>query len=80
AIYIHVNLMTLTWSWAFFPSVMFMYLIFLYAIVQNTLIYEKTQRFNTVILSSFIIIQLFFAAVVSNAIGIGSVLHLFVSI
>ena len=80
AIYIHVNLMTLTWSWAFFPSVMFMYLIFLYAIVQNTLIYEKTQRFSTVILSSFVIIQLFFAAVISNAIGIGAVLHLFVSI
>lgn len=80
AIYIHVNLMTLTWSWAFFPSVMFMYLIFLYAIVQNTLIYEKTQRFSTVILSSFVIVQLFFAAVISNAIGIGAVLHLFVSI
>jgi len=80
AIYIHVNLMTLTWSWAFFPSVMFMYLIFLYAIVQNTLIYEKTQRFSTVILSSFVIVQIFFAAVISNAIGIGAVLHLFVSI
>jgi hypothetical protein len=80
AIYVHINLMTLTWSWAFFPSVMFMYLIFLYAIIQNTLIYEKTRRFNTVILSSFVIIQLFFAAVVSNAVGIGAVLHLFVNI
>ena len=79
AIYVHINLMTLTWSWAFFPSVMFMYLIFLYAIIQNTFIYEKTQRFSTVILSSFNTIQLFFAAVVSNAIGIGAVLHLFVS-
>jgi dienelactone hydrolase len=80
AIYIHFNLMTLTWSWAFFPSVIFMYLVFLYAIVQNTLIYEKTQRFSTVILSSFVIIQLFFAAVISNALGIGSALHLFVSL
>ncbi len=80
AIYIQINLIALTWSWAFFPSVIFMYLIFLYAIIQNTLIYEKTQRFNTVILSSFVIIQLFFAAVISNAIGIGSALHLFVSI
>jgi dienelactone hydrolase len=80
AIYIQINLITLTWSWAFFPSVIFMYLIFLYAIIQNTLIYEKTQRFSTVILSSFVIIQLFFAAVVSNALGIGSALHLFVSL
>jgi hypothetical protein len=79
ATYIQINLMILTWSWAFFPSVIFMYLIFLYAIIQNTLIYEKTQRFSTVILSSFDIIQLFFAAVISNAIGIGSALHLFVS-
>ncbi|MFX0077207.1 MAG: hypothetical protein ACFE96_17315, partial [Candidatus Hermodarchaeota archaeon] len=80
AVYIQINLMVLTWSWAFFPSVIFMYLIFLYAIIQNTLIYEKTQRFSTVILSSFDIIQLFFAAVISNAIGIGAALHLFVSI
>ncbi|NVM16404.1 MAG: alpha/beta fold hydrolase [Candidatus Lokiarchaeota archaeon] len=80
AIYIHINLMVLTWSWAFFPSVIFMYLVFLYAIIQNTFIYEKTQRFSTVILSSFNIVQLFFAAVISNAIGIGAVLHLFVSI
>ena len=79
ATFIQLNLMALTWSWAFFPSVIFMYLILLYAIVQNTLIYEKTQRFSTVILSSFDIIQLFFAAVISNAIGIGSALHLFVS-
>ncbi len=80
AIYVQINLMTLTWTWAFFPSVMFMYLIFLYAIIQNTLIYENTKRFSTVILSSFDIIQLFFAAVISNAIGIGAALHLFVNI
>ncbi len=77
-VFVQINLMTLTWTWAFFPSVMFMYLIFLYAIIQNTLIYENTQRFNTVILSSFILIQLFFAAVVSNALGVSSALHLFV--
>lgn len=80
AIFIQINLMTLTWAWAFFPSVMFMYLIFLYAIIQNTLIYENTKRFSTVILSSFDIIQLFFGAVISNAIGIGAALHLFVKI
>ena len=80
AVYVQINLMTLTWTWAFFPSVMFMYVIFLYAIIQNTLIYENTQRFSAVILSSFVLIQLFFAAVLSNALGISSALHLFVQI
>jgi dienelactone hydrolase len=80
AIYIQINLMALTSTWAFFPSVMFMYLIFLFVIIQNTLIYENTKSFSTVILSSFDIIQLFFAVVISNAIGIGAALHLFVKI
>jgi len=80
AIYIQINLMALTSTWAFFPSVMFMYLVFLYVIIQNTLIYENTKSFSTVILSSFVIIQLFFAVVISNAIGIGAALHLFVKI
>jgi hypothetical protein len=80
AIYILINLMALTSTWAFFPSVMFMYLVFLYVIIQNTLIYENTKSFSTVILSSFVIIQLFFAVVISNAIGIGAALHLFVKI
>jgi dienelactone hydrolase len=79
-VFVNINLMTLTWTWAFFPSVLFMYLIFLYATIQNTIIYENTQRFSTVIISSFALIQLFFAAVVSNALGIGSALQLFVQL
>jgi len=79
-VFVNINLMTLTWTWAFFPSVLFMYLIFLYATIQNTLIYENTQRFSTVIISSFALIQIFFAAVVSNALGIGSALQLFVQL
>ncbi len=79
-VFVNINLMMLTWTWAFFPSVLFMYLIFLYATIQNTLIYENTQRFSTVIISSFALIQIFFAAVVSNALGIGSALHLFVQL
>jgi len=79
-VFVNINLMTLTWTWAFFPSVLFMYLIFLYATIQNTLIYENTQRFSAVIISSFALIQLFFAAVVSNALGIGSALQLFVQL
>lgn len=80
ATYVQINLIALTSSWAFFPSVMFTYLIFLIVIIQNTLIYEKTTCFTTVILSSFTIIQLMFATVISNAFGIGAVLHLFVNL
>jgi len=80
ATYVQINLITLTSSWAFFPSVMFTYLIFLIVIIQNTLIYEKTKCFSTVILSSFTIIQLMFATVISNVFGIGAVLHLFVNL
>jgi hypothetical protein len=72
---IQINLMILTWSWAFFPSVIFTYLIFLIVIIQNTLIFEHTKSFGSVVLSSFEIIQIFFSAVVSNAIGISAALH-----
>jgi len=80
ATYVLVNLMTLTWSWIFFPSVLFTYIIFLIVVIQNTLIFQNTKSFGSVILSSFNIIQLFFSAVISNALGVGAVLHLFVEI
>jgi len=80
SIYIHVNLIILTWKWMFFPSVMFMYFIFIIIIIQNTLIYQYTKRFSSVIVYSFEIIQLFFSAIISNAFGIGNVLHFFVNL
>ena len=79
AFYVQINLITLTWSWSFFPSVMFTYLILLVVVIQNTLIYEKTLCFTTIILSSFNIIQFLFASIISNALGLGSALGLFVS-
>jgi len=80
AIFIQVNLIFLTWSWSFFPSVIFTYLIFLIVIIQNTLIFEHTRTFSSVILSSFEILQMFFAAIISNALGIGAALQLFVNL
>ena len=79
AFYVQANLISLTWTWSFFPSVMFTYVILLVVVIQNTLIYEKTSCFTTVILSSFNIIQFLFASVISNALGLGSALNLFVS-
>ena len=80
ATYVLINLMSLTWSWIFFPSVLFTYIIFLIVVIQNTLIFQYTKSFGSVILSSFNIIQLFFSAVISNALGVGAVLHLFVEL
>ncbi|MFX0005117.1 MAG: alpha/beta hydrolase family protein [Promethearchaeota archaeon] len=80
AIVIQITLMSLTSSWSFFPSVLFTYFMFLYVVIQNTLIFENTHNFAALILSSFIIIQIFFSAVISNALGIGSALSSFVKL
>ncbi|MFW9901987.1 MAG: alpha/beta hydrolase [Candidatus Thorarchaeota archaeon] len=53
-----------------FPSVLFMYVIFLLVIIQNIKIMQNVKLFYPVILISFSIIQIFFAAVLSNAIGV----------
>ncbi|MFW9829319.1 MAG: alpha/beta hydrolase [Candidatus Thorarchaeota archaeon] len=80
AIIIQISLMLLTSSWSFFPSVIFTYFMFLYIIIQNTIIFEHTRNFGATALSSFNIIQIFFSAVISNALGLGSALNSFVMI
>lgn len=80
AIIVQLYLVYLTRSWAFFHSVICTYIILLVVIIQNTLIYANTKCFTTVIVSSFIILQLFFSAVISNAFGIGAVLHYFIDL
>jgi hypothetical protein len=76
AIVNHVILISLNISLAFLPAVLVFYLIFLLVIIKNSLIYEKTGKFITVVIGSFIIIQIFFSAAISQALGIYSVLHL----
>ena len=46
--------------------------------VQRKLI--RTKNFGAVVLSSFIIIQIFFSAVIFNAFGLGSALFSFVKL
>lgn len=75
SLFIQIFLISLTSSWLFFPSVLFTYAVFTVVIIQNTLIYENTKSFSLTILSSFNIIQLFFATVVSNVLGISTVLN-----
>ena len=80
AIYVIINLISFTSDWAFFPSVLFTYMILLIVAIMNTLFLERTKVFSAVILSSFNIVQLFFASVIGNAFGIGAALHLVIEL
>jgi dienelactone hydrolase len=75
AIIVHVILMIFTWSWIAIPVVFISYLIFLLVIILNSYIYESTHCFSSIVLSSFIVIQIFFGAIFSFSFGMGSVLH-----
>jgi hypothetical protein len=63
--------MFITKRFLLFPSLLFTFLIFVLVIIQNTKIFERINSFYLVVIVSFSIIQIFFAAVISNAIGIG---------
>ncbi|MFX1380108.1 MAG: alpha/beta hydrolase family protein [Promethearchaeota archaeon] len=52
------------------------YLIFLAVMVMNSIIYERTNKFSSVMISSFIIIQIFFGSAVSTILGLGSIVRL----
>ncbi len=69
-------LMILTYPVFIINSIMVSFLIFLAVMIMNSIIYEKTNKFSSVILNSFIIIQVFFGAAVSTILGIGSLIHL----
>ncbi len=70
AIILMITLMTLTSQLSYLPSVLFMYIILLLMIIQNTKIFQNVKAFYPVVLISFTIVQIFFAAVISNAIGV----------
>lgn len=73
-IIIMIILILLTMKISHFPSVLFMYIIFLMVIIQNTKILQFVKPFYPVVIISFTIIQIFFAAVLSNAIGVNMIL------
>ncbi|MFX0024287.1 MAG: alpha/beta hydrolase [Candidatus Hermodarchaeota archaeon] len=74
AIVIIFSLMLMTQKLSFFPSELFMYVIFLLAIILNTKIFQNVKSFYPVVLISFSMVQIFFAAVLSNAIGVSMVI------
>ncbi len=65
-----ISLMFLTKRLSYFPSLLFTYLIFAMVIIQNEKLFENMKNFYPVVIISFSIVQIFFAAVISNAIGI----------
>ncbi|MFW9998780.1 MAG: alpha/beta hydrolase [Candidatus Hodarchaeota archaeon] len=69
-----ISLMLLTMRISHFPSVLFMYIIFLLVIILNTKILQNVKSFYPIIIISFSIVQIFFAAVLSNAIGVSIIL------
>ncbi len=78
ALIVHMLLIVFTWSWAFFPVVILFYLIFLLVVIFNSIIYEQTHNFTSTILSSYGIIVIYFGAIISTAMGVGSALSYFV--
>jgi hypothetical protein len=74
AILLIISLILMTQKLSLFPSVLFMYLIFLLAILLNTKVFQNIKSFYLVVLISFSSVQLFFAAVLSNAIGVSMVI------
>ncbi len=57
---------------AFYAS----FFVFLAVMIINSIIYEKTNKFSSVLISSFIIIQIFFGSVVSALFGFGSLIRI----
>ncbi|MFX1574535.1 MAG: alpha/beta hydrolase family protein [Promethearchaeota archaeon] len=65
-----IVLMFLTKKLSYFPSLLFTYLILAIVIILNEKLFENMKIFYPVVIISFSIVQIFFAAVISNAIGI----------
>jgi dienelactone hydrolase len=80
AFLIEFFLIQLTGNFSFFPSMFFTHLIFTIVIVQNTILYKRVKSFGVLVLIPFEIVQVFFAAVISNALGIGIALNILINI
>ncbi|MFX0039855.1 MAG: alpha/beta hydrolase [Promethearchaeota archaeon] len=65
-----ISLMLMTQKLSFFPSGISMYMILLLVILLNTKIFQNINSFYLVVLISFTIIQIFFATLLSNALGV----------
>ncbi len=65
-------LMALVSQFFIINAILVTFLVALVVVIINGLIYERTEHFSSVILTSFLIIQVFFGAAVQQALGIES--------
>jgi hypothetical protein len=77
AFIIYGILMSFAQNFSYLPSILFTFFILLILALMNNIIYEHTKHFSAVLISSFIIIQIFFSAFISNLIGLGRISRLF---
>ncbi|TFF96222.1 MAG: alpha/beta fold hydrolase [Promethearchaeota archaeon] len=66
----HIIIMSLISELFIVQSVLIAFFILLIVLILNTSIYKETHRVGTVILSSFLIVQIFFGALFSNILNI----------
>jgi dienelactone hydrolase len=71
-------LMILSYNLFLISAFFVTFLIFLAVMLINSVIYEKTNKFSSVLISSFIIIQIFFGSAVSVTFGFGSLTRLII--
>jgi ABC-type Na+ efflux pump permease subunit len=70
------TLMVLSYNLFLISAFYMTFLIFLAVMILNSVIYEKTNKFSSVLISSFIIIQIFFGSAVSVVFGFGPLTRL----
>jgi hypothetical protein len=68
----------LTWNWSILPGVLTTHIIIASVLIINTIVYQKTQHFSTVFIVSYLIIQIFFGAGISQVLGIRNILTVFI--
>ncbi|MBY9007810.1 MAG: alpha/beta fold hydrolase [Candidatus Lokiarchaeota archaeon] len=71
-----IFLMLLAYSLFLIVAFMATFFISLVVMLMNSLIYEKTKNFGSVLISSFLIIQIFFCSAITSLYGFGSLINL----
>ncbi|MBD3342616.1 MAG: alpha/beta fold hydrolase [Candidatus Lokiarchaeota archaeon] len=76
ALITQIILLVLALPYSVVQPVFATFIVSLAVIIINSVVYEKTKRFGVGILSSFIIIQIFFGAALQTALSVNSVIHI----
>jgi len=77
AIVFHQIIMNIVPTWSVVPAVILAYWLFTIVIVINSIVYENTKTFSSVMITSFLIVEIIFGAAMSALINLSSVFHVF---